>query len=234
MTASALQKKTDNHSLQDKVNLRRLLVKEAQMEPLRVLDLYAGDGLVWQELRRQPRYDPDLSPEDQPRALQVQTYTPVDVVAKQPGQLNLKISPRLIAGLNGDADVNAYSGTDLGRYNTVEVDCYGDPWEIWHELLFRIKQRTIVFITRGRVSYGQHGPGSGKMPISKLAKRVMGIPESWNVPGRKELLDYGDRCQLLQPCKTARIAFGYEIKFPRVSYYGVLVEPIDINIPGKL
>ncbi len=224
MSASALQKKTDNRSLADKVYLRRFLIQEAQMEPLRVLDLFAGDGLVWSELRRQPRYDPDLSPEDQPRALQVQTYTPVDAVAKQAGQLQIKITPRFIAALNGDAAVDEYAGTDLSRFNVIDVDTYGDPWEIWHELLFRVKQRTVVFLTRGTASRGQHGPGSGKMPISKLAKRMMGIPESWDVPGKKELFDYGDKCLLTMQCPTAHISKGYVINLGRVDYYGLCVE----------
>jgi hypothetical protein len=209
-----LRLKTDNHSLKDKCNLRRLLIQEAQMEPLRVLDLYAGEGHIWTELRRQSR-DPDAPP-----PLQVEVYTPVDSIAKQSGQLRFKISPRLIASLNGDPDLNTFSGDGLSRYNIVDVDCYGDPFEIWHELLFRIKIPTVIFLTRGRVTYG-----AGRMPISNHAKKVLGIPESWNIPGRIELLTYADKCQLLQPCATAKIEIGYQLDFPRVSYYAVFVRP---------
>jgi hypothetical protein len=215
-----LRLKTDNHSLTDKCNLRRLLIREAQLEPLRVLDLFAGEGNIWGSLRRQPRYDPDLAPEDQIQPLDVQAYTPVDSANRQAGQIRFKITPRLIASLNGDDKVDEYTGTDLGRYNTIDCDCFGDPFEIWRELLFRIKQPTAVFLTRGRVTYG-----SGRMPISNLAKQVMGIPADWNIPGKIDLLDYADRCQLLQPCPTARIDSGYELRFPRVTYYALLVVP---------
>jgi hypothetical protein len=217
-----LRLKTDNHSLADKCLLRRMLINEAQLEPLRVLDLFAGEGNIWREMRRQPRYDPDLPFEDQPRAVRVEVYTPVDAASRQAGQLKFKITPRLIASLNGDDKVTEYSGTGLGRYNAIDVDCFGDPWAIWHELLFRIKTRTVVFLTRGKVTYG-----SGRMPISNHAKTVLGIPAEWNVPGKIELLDHADRCQLLEPCPTAAITLGYWIQFPRVDYYGLLVEPVE-------
>jgi hypothetical protein len=168
-----LRLKTDNHSLKDKCLLRRLVIEHAQLGPLRVLDLFAGEGTIWNELRRQSR-DPDAPP-----PLQVEAYTPVDSAVRQPGQLRFKITPRFVAALNGDADVTDFSGTGLSRYNVVDCDCYGDPFGIWRELLFRIKQPTVICLTRGRVTYG-----SGKMPISNLAKRVMGIPENWNIPGR--------------------------------------------------
>jgi hypothetical protein len=209
-----LRLKTDNHSLTDKCNLRRLVIEEAHFEELRVLDLFAGEGNIWRELRRQSR------DQEAPPPLNVVTYTPVDSAMKQSGQIRFKITPRLIASLNGDADANTFTGTDLSRYNVVDVDTYGDPFGIWRELLFRIKTPTVVFLTRGRVTYG-----SGKMPISNLAKRVMGIPESWDIPGKIEVLDYSDRCQLLQPCPTAKISFGKWINGARVDYYGLYVTP---------
>ncbi len=216
-----LRLKTDNHSLADKCYLRRLLIKEAQLEPLRVLDLYAGSGGIWSELRREPRPDPDVEPEYRIHALNVEYYTPVDSAMLQPGQLRFKITPRLIAALNGDDKVTDYAGTGISRYNVIDVDCYGDPFTVWAELLFRIKQPTAVFLTRGRVTYG-----AGRMPVSKQAKKVLGIPDSWDIPGRIELLNYADRAQLLQPCPTAKIQFGYETQFPRVTYYALFVSPL--------
>lgn len=186
--------------------MRRQLISEAKLEPLRVLDLFAGEGNIWNELRRTSR-DPDAPP-----PLKIERYTPVDSVNRQPGQIRFKITPRLIASLDED--------NGLSRYNVIEVDCYGDPFELWHEILFRIKSPTAVFLTRGRVTYG-----AGRMPISNYAKKVMGIPSTWNVPGRIELLTYSDRCQLLQPCPTAKIEFGLQMDFPRVSYYGLFVQP---------
>lgn len=142
----------------DKCALRRQLIEEArapdpdawpeahaiELEPLRVLDLFAGEGHIWTELRRQPRYDQDIAFEDQPRPLQVEKYTPVDRVQRQPGQLRFKITPRLIAALD--------EKDGLKRYNVIDVDTYGEPWEIWQVLLFHIKQPTAIFLTRGKVT----------------------------------------------------------------------------------
>ncbi len=217
---SYLHPKTDNHSLAEKVILRRKVLHEANLGPLRVLDLYAGSGSVWTELRRPPAPDPDLPEEDQPQALVIEKYTPVDALVKQHGQLRFKISPRLIAALNGDATEKEYGGSDLGRYNVVDCDCFGDPFGIWRELLFRIKKPTVTFLTRGKVTYG-----SGRIEICNVAKEVVGIPVEWNIPSRIELLDYMDRAQLLQRCPTAHITVGYVTETPRVDYYGVLVEP---------
>jgi hypothetical protein len=213
-----LKIKTDNASLAEKCQIRRQLFEEAKeigfdFEPLRVLDLFAGEGNIWTELRRTPRPDPGMPPEAQIRALNVLVYTPVDREAKQPGQIKFKVSPRLIAALD--------ENEGLRRYNCIDIDTYGEPWEIWREVLFHIKQPTAVFLTRGKVTYG-----AGRMPISKTAKQVMGMPEHWDVPGKHELLAYADRAQLLQPCPTARITLGLWKPHQRVDYYGLVVEPI--------
>lgn len=206
--------KTDSHSLVDKCVLRRTVIKAAGFESLRVLDLFAGEGNIWNELRRQSR-DPEA-----PSPLNIEKYVPIDMAARQAGILRFKITPRLIASLNGDTKPDEYTGTDLSRYNVIDIDCYGDPWPLWEAVLFRIKKPTCVFLTRGKVTYG-----AGRMPISNHAKKVLGIPDDWNVPGKIELLDHADRCQLLEPCPTAKIDFGYEMMFPRVSYYGLHAIP---------
>ncbi len=205
-----LKLKTDNQSLDDKTAIRRKVIREGGLEPLRVLDLYAGEGKIWTELRRQSKL------KNAPPPLNVESYTPIDSVARQPGQIRFKITPRLIAALDEDGG--------LSRYNVIDIDCFGDPFAIWQAVLFRIRVPTAVFLTRGRVTYG-----AGRMPISKLAKTVMGIPEEWDVPGKVELMEYGDRAQLLQHCPTAKIAKGYQIKLRRVDYYGLLVAPTEAH-----
>ena len=188
-----LRRKTDNRSIADKLIIRQTVIEEADVGSLRVLDLFAGEGNLWGRLREK---------------FHVETYTPVDMAARQAGQIRFKITPRLIAAL------------DLSRFNVIDIDTYGDPFALWHEVLFRIKTRTVVFLTRGRVTYG-----AGRMPISKHAKKVMGIPIDWDVPGKVELLEYGDRSQLLEECPTAKIEFGYKTNLRRVDYYGLCVVP---------
>jgi len=200
-----LRRHTDNRSIADKVLLRSMVIKKAQLEPVRVLDLFAGEGNIWNEMRRK----------NNSAHVAVESYTPIDRVARQPGQIRFKITPRLFEAL------------DLSRFNVVDVDTYGDPFSIWHEILFHITCPTAVFLTRGRVTYG-----AGKMPITQHAKRVMGMPVEWDVPGKIELLNYADRCCLLEECPTAQISFGFRIELRRVDYYGLFVEPGRINYLG--
>ena len=197
-----IRMKTGSQSLGDKCHLRRLVVHEAKLESLYVLDLFAGEGAVWKRLREEPKVENGEKP------LEVVKYTPVDQAAKQSGQIRMKITPRLIAAL------------DISRFNVIDIDPYGDPWLIWSEVLQRIERKTAVFVTRGKVTYG-----AGRMPISNHSKAVLGIPQSWNVPGKIELLDFADRCQLLQQCETAHITAGWKTELPRVDYYGLIVEP---------
>ena len=199
--------KTDNKSLTDKCELRRFLIEETKMEPLRVLDLFAGEGHIWNELRRVHR-DPDA-----PKPLQVTRYTPVDASERQKGQIRAKITPSLIAALD--------ENEGLRRYNVIDIDTYGEPWEIWAAVLSRIKQPTLVFLTRGKVTYG-----GGK--VSNFAKQVMGIPLEWQIPVKLDVFNYADECALKQECATARITKGYIVALARVDYYGLLVEPISI------
>lgn len=217
-----IRRKTDNHDLTAKLDLRRQVIAQAGIEPLHVLDLFAGLGNIWNSLRAEPRTV------HSPKPLDVESYTPVDAVAKQPGQIRAKITPRLIAALNGDPDEVSYKGDGLTRFNVVDIDTYGDPWELWSAILHRIKTKTCVFATRGVVTYG-----SGKMPITNHAKKVMGIPKTWNVPGRIEILNISDRYCLLEQCPTARISAGWEIKLPRVHYYGLIVEPVLSGQAGE-
>jgi hypothetical protein len=210
--------KTDNTSLAEKCKIRRLLIREAKLEPCRVLDLFAGYGAIWGELR---------SPQKPEKPIEVTAYTPVDQEKRQDGQIQAKITPALIGSLNGDESAKSYDGTGLLRFNCIDIDTYGEPWEIWDAVLFRIKQRTAVFLTRGRAAQpGKFADGS-RREISKHAKRAMGIPEDWNVPCRGELMDFADRCQLLVTCPTAKIKKGYELRHGQVDYYAVLVEPVS-------
>jgi hypothetical protein len=199
-----LFKKTDSAFLDAKLRLRRQVIAEAGFSQLRVLDLFAGDGTIWTELRRQPRTP------NGPPALDVVSYVPVDSAKRQDGQIQFKIQPRLIEALN------------LDRYDVIDIDCYGEPWSIWQPILFKIRQPTVVFLTRGRVAFG-----SGRMQISNVSKMAAGIPVSWDAPCKIELLNHADRCALLQPCPTAKIEFGKFYQYPRATYYGLYVKPIQ-------
>lgn len=201
-----LRLKTDNHSLEDKVTLRRGLIRKAALEPCSVLDLFAGEGNIWNEMRRESRLP------NAPPPIEVTRYTPVDSAQRQAGQIKAKITPRIIAALDTDGG--------LSRYNVIDVDTYGDPWEIYLAILPRIRRPTAIFLTRGKVTYG-----AGRMPITKLSKKCAGIPDDWDVPGKIELLNRLDECQLKWHEEAAGLAYAGAIKLSRVDYYALLVEP---------
>lgn len=201
-----LHPKTDNYSLEEKVSLRRMVIAEADLGPLSVLDLFAGEGNIWNEMRRKSKDSAAPPPAN------VVRYTPVDEKAKQPGQIKAKITGRLIAALARDGG--------LSRYNVIEIDCYGDPWEIWRAILDNITSKTVVFITRGKVTYA-----AGRMSISGVVRKLLGIPEEWNLPGKIELLDHGDDAALKALCPTAHVSKAWKKDLARVDYYGLIVEP---------
>jgi hypothetical protein len=186
-----LSRKTDNRSLADKCSIRELVIREAKLEPLRVLDLYAGESHVWNALRRPPY------------SLKVSKYTPVDSVARQPGQIRFKTTPRLIAAMNGDRDESMFAGDGLARYNCIDLDVFGDAWSVYRAIVTRIKTRTAVFITRGSVAYG-----AGRANLSKAARIAMGIPPDWNIPIKLELIEMADKYAILEPLRNGRCDLG--------------------------
>ena len=142
--------KTDNRSLRLKVELRNRTIKQAGFRDLRVLDLYAGEGLIRKEVRRHRK---------------LKTYTPVDIVLRMPGTIKATVDQRFLRTF------------DMARYNVVDTDCYGEPWEAWTSLFPKISQTTIFFLTHGVVT--ARGGGCG---ISKLARKILGISVEWNIP----------------------------------------------------
>ncbi len=116
--------KTDNHSLRQKIDLRRQICALLE-QPLRVLDLYAGEGRVWSGAKE---------------FCAIEAYTPVDQKPRMSGVIKMTVSARTVRGF------------DLSRFNVVDVDSYGEPWEVWGELARMITGQTAVFLTHGYVS----------------------------------------------------------------------------------
>lgn len=116
---------TDNKSLASKIAIRLETLKRAglQQQPLRVLDLCAGAGRIWSEMRRH---------------VNVEAYTPVDR------------EPRLAGTIGGDVmDRRVVISLRPETYNVIDVDTYGEPWVPWSYCAERLTQRTAVFLTHG-------------------------------------------------------------------------------------
>jgi len=144
--------KTDNRNLRQKVDLRAAICAQLT-EPLRVLDLFSGEGRLWSAMRER---------------FAIASYTPVDEKPRQPGCIRMKVDARTVRAFK------------VQNFNCIDIDSYGEPWEVFAAILPNIKTQTAVFLTYGHV-------GMGSVSISKFLREACGIPPAWEVPSDKTL-----------------------------------------------
>jgi hypothetical protein len=115
----AANKKTDNHNLNAKLDLRRHFLRKYHAGGAAVFDCCQGSGKLWSTLRHE---------------FAGVTYWGVDVKPKK-GRLKLD-SVRVLQQPGWTEDV-------------VDVDTYGSPWRHWSALLPNVTKSTTVFLTIG-------------------------------------------------------------------------------------
>jgi hypothetical protein len=113
--------KVDNKSLAGKLALRRAILNRFPTRPLKVLDCFAGEGRLWETLKRE---------------YEVEAYVPIDT------------SPRQAGTLPGDAMLLVRS-VGVDQFNVIDVDSYGEPWGALFTCLPLIGQPTCLFATHG-------------------------------------------------------------------------------------
>lgn len=119
--------KRDHRHLSWKLDIRRWALAAASLGELRVLDLCAGEGQVWKQLRTEYR---------------VASYTPCDIKPRMPGTMTMDISQARYLDV-----------FDLSRVNVIDIDVYGrQAWQAWLHLAPKIRQKTAVFLTNGLTS----------------------------------------------------------------------------------
>lgn len=124
-------KKTDNHNLKAKLELRRHLLGLANYgRPISVCDCYSGQEVIWGTLAKE---------------FEVGEYLALDVKEKK-GRLKLD-SVRYLQNQQWDHDV-------------VDLDAYGSPWRHYFEVIQRVKSRgsvnpLLVFLTIGNTIWKQ-------------------------------------------------------------------------------
>ena len=187
--------KTDNYSLRQKIELRRQ-VCALLGQPLRVLDLFAGEGRVWWGMK-------EFS--------EIESYTPVDQKPRMSGVIKMTVSARTVQGFN------------LSRFNVIDVDCYGEPWEVWGELAKMITGKTAVFLTHGHVS-------RQSTMISKFLRTAAGISLDWDIPKDASLARRLGRDFLLSSLQPFQVTKALYIEHARVTYYGLLLAPKNGHI----
>lgn len=115
----------DTTSMASKVALRLRLLQERGLSSVSVLDLYAGEGHVWKEMRKH---------------VAVTSYMPVDIKRRQRGTL---VMPAAFAARR----------LDLSGFDVIDIDAYGEPWRPAFAVLRRLQKRTLVFLTCGMTSF---------------------------------------------------------------------------------
>jgi hypothetical protein len=191
--------KSDNKSLFEKLEIRKRICAEIR-EPLRVLDLFCGQGRVWKAMAKH---------------FPIATYTPVDKAVKQEGAIRMNVTPRSVQAFNP------------AEFNCIDIDTYGDPWEIWEVISRRVQTRTAIFLTFGHMGMGgldkSHNPNGVVKGLSKFLRTQEGIPLDWPAPLSGDLLVLLGRRYFLRSMAAVGAETALLIDHPNVSYYGALV-----------
>lgn len=121
------QTRTDNHSPDAKLDLRRHFLRKMKEagEPIRVMDCFQGSKLIWGQLESE---------------FQIASYWGVDLKEKKG---RIKIDSSRILEQEG------------WNQNVIDLDAYGSPWKHWRNLITTCKHNVTVFLTIGGARRGR-------------------------------------------------------------------------------
>ena len=173
--------------LELKLDLRRQVLKAAGFRRLRVLDLYAGDGEVWKALQQE---------------FDVARYLPCDASAT--------------AGVAPSPPPLFVEAMTRERFNVIDADVEGEPWEIWQGIARRLRQPAAIFLTYQFPKDDQ---------ISPRARKIMGIPVSWRIPPARELEQFIAKFYLVPTVGDCRLVQIWKTSARKAIFYGFLAEP---------
>jgi hypothetical protein len=180
-------KKTDNHNLKAKLDLRRHFLSLAKFErPISVCDCYSGQEVIWGTLAKE---------------FSVGDYLALDVKEKK-GRLKL--------------DSLRYLQNQEWRHDVVDLDAYGSPWRHLFEVIKRLASpvelggrllgrsrletgpdRCLVFLTIGETIWKQQ---------QSDALEYCGIPVDVPPAIKGQLGDF-----ILENCLAAPLTAGLQI-----------------------
>jgi hypothetical protein len=186
------QQQTDHRSLALKLQIRRWALEHFPELDLRVWDLCAGEGKIWRALRAERT---------------VAAYTPCD------------LQPRMPATIKGDATAPAFlDAFDLSRFNVIDLDFYGNPFDSLLHLAPKIRRMTAVFLTH-RYTSARAG-----VNISTRMRDVLDIPRDWPIPQQPELVRYAAGYCLNAVAQTCVVHQAGKVSLKNVDYYALVVE----------
>jgi hypothetical protein len=174
----------------------RRLLLGEMKEDLVVIDACAGDQCIWNVLKAE---------------YNVKKYLPIDIGGRKNA---LKL------------DALHYFQNTTNDCNVIDIDTYGEPWEIYHTALNSINRnvkKVAIFLTRGVAQ--THASFS----FSKYSLKIARIPQNYRLPGRLKLIYFLDKICLLHPfCENSpwKIERACMTRFNKVktTYYGLLIK----------
>jgi hypothetical protein len=137
-------------------------------EDLRVVDACSGTRKIWSVLRDRHT---------------IESYLPIDITGKKN---SLKIDGKKF-----------FHARNL-NFNVIDIDIYGEPWEMFHRSLDSLSastKRVCVFLTRGLVRIG------GGAVISTYSNNIAGVPAHWKIPKTDAIIGAIDRICLSEPIR---------------------------------
>jgi hypothetical protein len=156
------QTKTDNHSPDAKLDLRRHFLRKLRDagDPIRVMDCFQGSKLLWGQLESE---------------FQIASYWGVDLKEKK-GRLKLD-SSRILE-------------QEGWNQNVIDLDAYGSPWKHWRNLITTCKHNVTIFLTIGMVRIAGGNFDKAVLNLAGIEFRKMKLPNSLGVKLSARALDY--------------------------------------------
>lgn len=180
---------TDNSHFAQKADMRLTFLRDVGWPELGVLDLCAGASKLWGHLAG---------------ALPVARYLPCDR------------KPRTALAIKGEAR-DLVRSLDLAKFNVIDIDTYGEPWEVLEPLLPRLEREVVIFLTHGHL-------GLSVTP-SHAARRAAGLPVEWDAPLGRPLTMYLGEHAIRSFWRWGTVVSATTIYRPRVSYWAVRFRP---------
>lgn len=187
--------KTDNAHFQQKADMRQAFLEALNLPAVNVLDLCAGASKLWTHLSDK---------------LNVERYLPCDR------------APRSPLVIKGEA-YQLVQSIDLAPFNVIDIDTYGEPWEVTEQLLPRLTREVVIFLT--------HGHLGKSFTASHAAKRAAGLPTAWDVPASQPLAVYLSGHAIRTFWNYGTVLKATRIHQPRVTYWAIHFRPNKSSQP---
>lgn len=156
-------KKTDNSFLTDKIKIRINTLEKINKKTITILDAYAGDSVIWNNIKNIPEYKNKLKI--------------IKIEKEKKGGIYLK-------GNN----IKYLLSMNLNKFDLIDLDAYGIPYKQL-KILFQKKYKGQIVITA--IQSGLGGlPDELLIDLGYTKKMIKKCPTLFSKNGIEKLLNY--------------------------------------------